>query len=287
MVWALLTACTSPGTTDAEASPEPGLTGGERQFEDTGLPAGPAWSLEEVAARLAEVLSEPAPTSGGMALSYEELMSHRTLSCPQAEMPTLDAWVVWASQGAPCTTEEGWSWYGLANGAGGCMTGDGIDQVDVGALVSFEATDPQGQVFAAGGTFYQGCSFSESEGACVGALTGAFHYPAASGWLADGVEAALYIDDTWEGDRHELLYDGGVTRGGVSLAFGELRVTPESVEGRIALRDPTDYWHEMTLTADSGGCGQMSWRGEAEGEVCIDASAWNAPIPLPERACKP
>jgi hypothetical protein len=186
MVWALLTACTSPGPTDAEASPEPGLTGGERQFEDTGLPAGPAWSLEEVAARLAEVLSEPAPTSGGMALSYEELMSHRTLSCPQAEMPTLDAWVVWASQGAPCTTEEGWSWYGLANGAGGCMTGDGIDQVDVGALVSFEATDPQGQVFAAGGTFYQGCSFSESEGACVGALTGAFHYPAASGWLADG-----------------------------------------------------------------------------------------------------
>ena len=287
MICVLLIGCTSPGTNEAEAAPEPGLSGGERPFEDTGLPEGPTWSLDEVAARLAEVLSQPAPTSGSMALSYEELMGHRSLTCPQAETASLDIWVVWASAGSPCTTEEGWTWYGIANGAGGCSSADGMEDVQVGALVSFEATDPQGEVFEAGGTFHQACRFSEREGECEGALTGAFHYPAATGWLADGVESALYVGDTWEGDRHELLYDGGVTRGGLSLAFHELRVTPEHVEGRIALRDPTDYWYEMMLTADSGGCGQMSWRGEVLGEVCIDASAWNAPIPHPEKACRP
>lgn len=266
------------------ASPN-GLSGGERPFEDTGAPDGPELPAEAVGAALAQVFSQPAPTSGSMALSYEALMTHRTLTCPQAERNTLDPWVVWAAEGSPCTTEAGWTWFGLANGMGSCEERDGEQIIDVGALVSFQATDPEGNTFVAGGTFYQGCTLRDSEGSCSGALTGEFVYPGASDWLYDGADAALYFTDSWEGARHELVFDGGISLPAGDVVFHELTVTPEEAQGRLGLRDPTGYWHEMTLEAGAGGCGALTFRGEPEGELCVDLAVWNTGLPQPEAVC--
>lgn len=282
MVFLMLLAACDAGE---EGSAEPGLSGGARTFADTGEADEPALSGEEAGAALARFFAAAPPTSGSMALSYEALMTHRTLSCPAAEHPTLDPWVVWAAEGAPCTTESGWTWFGLANGMGSCEEVDGQQRVNVGALVSFRATDPDGNDFVAGGTFEQGCTFSDAEGACTGSLTGGFSYPAASGWLKQGAEAALYFTDRWEDARHELTYDGGIALGADSVVFHELTVTPEEAHGRIGLRDATGYWHEITLEEGSGGCGTLVWRGRAEGELCLDLGEWNAPLAQPEAVC--
>ena len=276
----LLVACS------AETEPTESPAGEDgRVFVDTGEPEAPALQLAEVGAFLNGRFAETAPSAGSMAVAYTELMGHRTLTCPKAEYATLKTWVVWAAEGEDCTTEDGWVFSGLANAQGACEKIDGGTMVDVGVLASFQVTDPDGLLFYGGGSFNQRCEWTDAEGWCDGALTGAFGYGAVEGWLGEGIDSSVFVTDTWVGEDHELTYSGGLGFADGDVTFQELVVNAQGATGGLSVRDPTGYWHELEFAENGGGCGQLRWRGQPEGELCLDLSVWRAPIERVESTC--
>lgn len=245
----------------------------------------PDWSREVVAAFLEDRLARLRPDSEPIVLAYDTLMGHREFGCPLAEVATLAHWVTWANDSSGvCTTDAGWTWFGLADGHAYCELDDtGTSLVDIGALVSFDVYGPAGEHDFAGGTFGQSCVWTAEAGECEGWLTGSFLFSMESDWLAEGIEASVFILDTWEGDAHTILLDGGAGYGEGDIAFQSLTLSDAGSEGGLSVRDPTGYWHELDVDAD--GCGNLTWRGLDEGTLCLDFSTWSLPLGRAEYVC--
>lgn len=113
-------------------------------------------------------------------------------------------------------------------------------------------------------------------------------------WMEDALQPAITLDFN--------SYDDGARDGRVSgvvavdlgvfdaVAYGDTTVRNaasgaacwEEPEGSVSLRDANANWYEVRF--DGGvevddldscdGCGEVWWRGESLGEVCVDFSSW-------------
>jgi hypothetical protein len=256
----------SPGET---ASGDTGESG-----EDVGAPE---WDPEQVAGFLSSQLARRMPEPRPAIEAYNELLSHAEPGCPTFERADTIGWIGWAGvYGTTCTTSEGWQWFGLAQAGAGCeLDSVGVSMLDFGQVASYLITSPTGEVNEGGGSFGQRCEWTSAAGTCSGWFTGSFTYPIASDWLAEGAEGAVFVESSWEGETFRVELDGGMGYQAGTLGFDALVLSPEGVSGGIAVRDPGGYWHELPL--DSDGCGNLGWRGQDEGRVCLDFSGWLSP----------
>jgi hypothetical protein len=212
------------------------------------------------------------------------MMSHRSGNCPRLERDDREDWSTWFGGQDPvnhpevesCTTPDGWEFYGLSITGRACVTReDGPFTVEFGLLASYLVTSPEGLVSQGGGSNVQTCTWEGESGTCTSQITGEFRFGAESGWVGEGIDASLVTEGAWNGDDWTLTVDGGAGFEAGDVFFEALALTPAGASGKVSLRDPTGFWHEVALDAD--GCGDVTWRGAPSGRICPDFSAWLTP----------
>ena len=233
-------------------------------------PSDPAWTASELEGVLANAFATGIPDVLTMREHYRELMLQADDDCPLYEDQNNDSWVgVWASE---CTADSGTEFFGTAlyQEQHGTTSEDGEEyRLDLGMVASFELTDATGSTFTGGGGFILArgpIEFGISWSAQIG---GTYHYPAAGGWLGEGIEAGLYLDGLL-GVRNMLTIDGGIGWSGVDLYFHEMTFDSYTCdlypEGTLSVRDEDGYWYDMTFACEP--CAQLMWGEQDLGEVC-------------------
>jgi hypothetical protein len=252
---------------DDSASPE---TDPEPYIEiDT--PDEPSWTAEELESILITAFETGIPDVLTLREHYRDFMLQAEEDCPLYEDSEHENWVgVWASE---CTTTSGIEFFGTAlyQEYHSDKPGEGEEmRLDLGMVASYELTDTDGSTFVGGGGFIltrgpieYGISWSAQIG-------GSYRYPAAGGWLGEGIEAGLFLDGVHGEARSLLTIDGGVGWSGVDIHFHEVLFDSYSCElypeGTISVRDALGYWYDMSF--DCGACAELVWRDQSLGEVC-------------------
>lgn len=129
----------------------------------------------------------------------------------------------------------------------------------------FEIREPSGRIFhGAGHVFVHGNvhgSFMEFSGSWI--------HEAGEDWLDPGASGVFQANTG--GGRIELL--GGLSLRGASLHFDEVLIQdhPQSMSGRVGIRDPAGAWWWLEL--DNDGCGPLTFADQDVTTGCIDLAA--------------
>lgn len=294
-------ACAAPGPEatcpDGSAS---GADGACPEVTDTGPwggaldaqggPEAPTWTAAEALDRLSGALASGMVQSPTVMETYEEFIAHREGTCPSMGDPGLEgpsgAW-----QSDDCTTSEDWRFQGLAIYNEFCSDGSdpdskdpGVGRYEGGMLSHFVMTDPQGNEFQGGGILSHSCRWHEDgSGECLDDVGGVYLYQGAASWLGSLTEASLFVNHAWGGAKgRRTSLDGGVGYPDLALSFEGVVLDWEGcggqATGRLGVRDPSGYWHELVFDEDCSGCGDMTWRNLDEGRQCVDLAAVLTPV---------
>ncbi len=236
---------------------------------------------EEALATVEATLAEGLPDVLDLHALYEEVMGHRELGdpgCPIYEnRDSTGPGGNWFDRG--CTTAEGWTYFG--NAIGLHITGlnpDGLPIDSVGALASYQITDPNGAMFVGGGGYnLERVLVEDGRISLFGTFGGSYVYPGVEGWLHDGVEVSLFfegeLNQNGVGDSPgQVRIDGGVGRAEGQLSFRELiieRGETMRLGGQIDLRDPSGYWFHLALEGSERPCGTLWAEGIDPHDVCL------------------
>ena len=250
------------GSSDSTAAAEP--------YIEIETPSEPEWDASELEALLETAFSTGIPDVLTLREHYRDFMLEGEPDCPLYEDQNHTSWVgVWASE---CTTTNGTEFFGTAlyQEYHGDDTGAGEEmRLDLGMVASFELTDTEGSTYVGGGGFILTRGPIEVGMSWSAQIGGSYHYPAAGGWLGEGIEAGVYLDGIY-GSRSRLTIDGGIGWSGVDIHFHEVLFDSYSCElqpeGKISVRDSQGYWYDMEF--DCGPCAELMWRGQSLGTVC-------------------
>lgn len=150
---------------------------------------------------------------------------------------------------------------------------DGGELQDFRFIASFTITDPDLVPYIRGGEIRTTVTRTpDGSGRFYSVIGGRWSYAPSDSWV--GLDQSVAVD--LQGERtpagDQVVLSGGLD-GDVTLYVRDLTFDPGVCGGlpvgEVLLRDPTFYWHTITLTDDCTGCGEASWAGLPEGEVCV------------------
>lgn len=150
---------------------------------------------------------------------------------------------------------------------------NGVELQDFRFIASFTITDPDQVPYIRGGEIRTTVTRTpDGSGRFYSVIGGRWSYAPSDSWV--GLDQSVAVD--LQGERtpagDQVVLSGGLD-GDVTLYVRDLTFDPGVCGGlpvgEVLLRDPTFYWHTITLTDDCTGCGEASWAGLSEGEVCI------------------
>ncbi len=232
-------------------------------------PPTPTLTAEDVAARIEDtllLLGWPVPTT--LRDTYLDALAEGDPDCPGD--PELMISPVTAMEG--CQAESGWRYSGNA-------LYSSLGDAEVGPVsswnltVDIRLTDPQGDIFSAGGGVYFRMEHGTGEERRYElTLYGTWLYTGAEGWLGAGISADIIGMGGWDEDSSRHTISGGLGVGDADLFFDDFSVGGddcEALQGTVMLHDTIGYWYEISL--DCGSCGSLSFAGEPMGEICLDA----------------
>lgn len=286
MVLALSSACLPPPSVDSAST------------ADTGADDEPVaeFGLTDVATELPTAIEQMFSSTATPVLdAYEAIMATEDSTCPYyRQTEGGDIWY----QIPSCTSEQGTSFYGSAyTDSNGHTTGD-YSATRMFMLCYVELAD--GSSFTGNGTVEQTTAIVE-DSVVQGTLSiqGGFHWdgPGSEGtWISEdaiptvdvttlyspvtGIRS-LELDGFLEG---ELDGFDAASFQGVVLAEDSAGNCTTEPEGLFSLRDETGNWYTLTLdgtgdpsTPACDGCGELTWRGQDLGSICLDLTqllAW-------------
>jgi len=249
------------------------------------------FSLDEVDAELPLAIDQMFSVNATPVFdAYQTIMATEDDVCPAYRQTSGgDIWY----QIPTCETASGSSFYGSAyTDSNGHSTGD-YSVSRLFTLCYVELAD--GHAFTGNGTIEQTTTIIAG-GDIQGTLSieGGFHWdgPGSEGTWVSGdavptVQAtslyspttqirSLTFDGAWEGDLDGFT---AASLQGVSLAADASGGCTTEPEGSFSLRDSSGNWYTLTLdgtgdpsTPACDGCGELTWRGEDLGTVCLDLS---------------
>ncbi|MES2643480.1 MAG: hypothetical protein V4850_28610 [Myxococcota bacterium] len=217
---------------------------------------------------------------------FDEAMTHRGDDCPASEENGAQTMVA-----GDCTTDDGWSWYGV-----GAVSHLRNFHVVLGEIDNFHyvwhfstgnvqviAADGRVRYELLGTTWYRdyegdtGRALSiELWGEFQGIGTPTFD----DTWIVEDRAVELYVELQTVSGGWEGTWSAGMSRlPGVvwAFSFGELAVSAACAEeptGALELQDQAGTWHTVVFDGDTecDGCG-VAWVGDTEiGAVCADLS---------------
>ena len=268
-------------------------------YDEEPLPQ-PELDLPAIEAAMAAVVEELFYWNAAPVLtSYSAAMEGQSGTCPAEYANPDDGGSYWADE---CESDVGtaFSGYGYAV-VYDALEADGYSTSGEGLFAVAQVMTSEGHIFSGGGSAYwlDSEALDGSHWVYQSILQGGFTWdgPEAAGtWLADSLVpdmtmSAYYSPDT---EGHFLAAEGGiygfagavdtVVLSGVQIfdeAFGSN--CPIEPTGTLSARTPEGEWFDAVFDgpewgtfadyADCDGCGQLYWRGEAVGEVCLDFGA--------------
>ena len=173
-----------------------------------------------------------------------------------------------------CVSESGTHFYGLAF----YQEFDKV-QNQPGYLfamqASFELSRSNEAPFSAGGGFgYEVLAAPNQPTDWMAFVQGSFHYPAASGWLGDGVTSGIAIRGSHHQGTYRFGVEGGSGQDDVYLFWDQVSVDSEQCDGyptgRIGLRGEDTHWTWWTMAESCDGCGSLEYDDALVGTYCMD-----------------
>lgn len=258
-----LGACTGETTSTDPADPQD--TGAWEPPEHEQVEA--RYSPEEVLATLDAHVAAGLPSPHVSKALYLEFMAEGDETCPADDSQLDDTKVPLSG----CWSESGYGYAGIA------VLLENSDEAVYGYQLfgDFQLTDPDGEVFEAGGVTGFQAQVDESSRTALVELTGSWVYPPSPHWLGEGYSGTLKIAAReGSGEDRRLNVSGGWQRPDSALYTPELlldsTVCPEAAPtGTVQLRDPSGGWWTVDFGDACSGCGTLAWAdGTEHGEVC-------------------
>jgi hypothetical protein len=124
-------------------------------------------------------------------------------------------------------------------------------------------TSPEGERYVGAGKI----DYASDGDTWTSQLTGTWGMPGAEGWL--DLVTGVAIWSTWDGAT--LTAFGGYQGAEDEVYLEDVVWGGGALAGTLSLRDPSGYWYDLVL--GDGGCGEVSFEGEALGEGCVNLDA--------------
>ncbi len=265
-----LAACSAPSVADSAPAADAAWSG-----VDAWDPPAPDWGPAQVEAEISAVLAQGFPTPVPTALDFEAFIARVAAEgAPGGTGARIEAESIVAEYDGEGSLQDGTTYEGgwIYTKA---TTPDpqGNLPVELRFLASFTLVDPDGLPYIRGGeTRAHIVHTPDGSGEYFYKLGGRWSYPAADSWVGLDQSAAMEMKGTRTAAGDALLLQGGID-GTLEVYVRDLTFDPAVCGGlpvgELLVRDPTWYWHTITLTDDCSGCGQAEWAGAAEGEVCV------------------
>jgi hypothetical protein len=225
--------------------------------EDTG--PEPEWSASEVEDGLAAALAYHLPAFPLVSRTWDELSSHGDGLCP----PTPNGFDIIG--GAGCTSEDGYTFSGIAGHVDGWNGSSFVFQV----YGDFVITDAAGRHFSVGGSNTAIVDEKDGTTTLQHTFLGSMQYEDGEAWLADGTSAAAWIEATIAEDGATSVHlEGGYRVGPWSIYFDDVTVADGCATGSTRLRDDRGYWYDLAY--ENCACGPVTFEGTDLGSACAD-----------------
>lgn len=219
--------------------------------------------------------------------AFEEALRNVDATCPERESNGTQTGV-----SGDCTTDDGWSWYGVGMVSrlrGRIVLGDidAVHRVWDFSTGNLRAEGPDGERYDfLGYSWYRDWDDDDGDRAITVelwgeiAVTGVDEY--AGSWMTEGWAAEMYVDLRVRSDGTEGTWTVGISRlDGLAWAFRfddiafSTACAAEPV-GTVYVLDQAGAWYTITFDGDvtCDGCGQAD-----AGEVCADftpLTTWEA-----------
>ncbi len=234
---------------------------------DSGILVPPAsYTLEEYQNQIQDTLTFGVPNAEEARLAYLSWMQNGDNNCPGSD---------YLLQGIiePCTSNSGHVFSGLVSFMGSTNTLSFPDSYEVGA--DCYILSPNEERFIGAGELTYDSTGDGSNGAIESTIKGTWQSPIHEEWLTRDNSIWMSSSLTWEGDDWSISLNGAYHLDDTSLRFQNLFGGSDCTAGMgsIELRDPTGYWLKIALDSACDGCGQATYQGEEQGEICLDLSS--------------
>jgi hypothetical protein len=233
--------------------------------------AQPSWGPDEVEAAIKDGLVDGFPDVWSQRDGYFDMLAHGDARCPGHEDYIDDTWLY------GCTADSGYWFEGISE----YFTMDqATDEAVYKAWViagDFEFRDAHGRALTVGGGTMaeEWHQLDTSESEWLTEFQGTWIDQSGDGWLTEGVSGATQVHLTLSPEEAQIQISGAAGFSGIHLYAERLQLLRScdwGMSGDLSIRDPSGGWHKIDFGPSCASCGELSFEGKSNGEVCPDLS---------------